>query len=206
MRLGLDLETASTVDLRQTGAHAYAEHPETRITVLCFAIDDGPVETWLSGPAPARFVAAVNADATIVAHNYLFEANLYAAKLVPQGWPVIALSQWSGRAARARVGGYPASRWRAGQAAGVGLQKDAGARDMMLRFARPRSLSPLTWWNETDPVRFLELCDYCAQDVLAERALVRRLPELSPRERQVFELDYKINRQGLGIDHQLVVE
>src|SRR3954466_3942481 len=131
-RLVLDLETASIVDLRQTGAHAYAEHPDTRITVLCFAIDDGPVETWLSGPAPARFAAAVNAGATIVAHNYLFEANLYAAKLVPQGWPVIRLEQWSCTMARALVAGYPASLLLAGQAPRGGGPKDAGAPDQVV--------------------------------------------------------------------------
>ena len=74
----------------------------------------------------------------------------------------------------------------------------------MLRFARPRSLSPLTWWHETDPVRFKNLCDYCALDVLAERELDRRVPELSQRERLIFELDHWINQEGLGIDHLLV--
>ena len=76
----------------------------------------------------------------------------------------------------------------------------------MLRFARPRSLEPLTWWHETDPERFQRLIDYCAQDVLAERELDRRVPELSPRERLVFELDHKINQRGIGVDHALVVE
>ena len=45
MRLVLDLETTSTCDLRKTGSQVYAEHPDTRITVLCYAIDDGPVRT-----------------------------------------------------------------------------------------------------------------------------------------------------------------
>jgi DNA polymerase len=204
MRLVLDLETTSTADLRKTGSHAYAEHPDTRITVLCFAIDDGFVETWLSGPPPLKFLLALSADATIVAHNYLFEFNLYHAKLVPQGWPAIPLSRWSCTMARAMVAGWPASLELAGRALGLSHQKDPTARDLMLRFARPRSHSPLTWWHETDPVRFKALQDYCAQDVETERALDRRVPELSPRERAVFELDHQINQRGLGIDHALV--
>jgi DNA polymerase len=204
MRLVLDLETTSTADLRKTGSHAYAEHPDTRITVLCFAIDDGVVETWLSGPPPLKFLLALSADAIVVAHNYLFEFNLYHAKLVPQGWPAIPLSRWSCTMARAMVAGWPASLELAGRALGLIHQKDPTARDLMLRFARPRSHSPLTWWHETDPARFKALQDYCAQDVETERALDRRVPELSPRERAVFELDHQINQRGLGIDHALV--
>jgi DNA polymerase len=206
MRLVLDLETTSTADLRRTGSHAYAEHPDTRVTVLCYAIDAGPVETWLSGPPPAPFVAAVNAGATVVAHNYLFEHNIYFNKLVPQGWPAIPLAQWSCTMARALVAGYPASLDLVGRAIGLAQRKDHSSRDLMLRFARPRSLDPIVWWHESDPVRFRALQEYCAQDVLAERELDRRVPELSPRERQVFELDHAINQRGLGVDHYLVDE
>jgi DNA polymerase len=108
--------------------------------------------------------------------------------------------------ARSLVAGYPASLDLVGRAIGLTQRKDHGARDLMLRFARPRSLDPLVWWHESDPVRFQALQDYCKQDVLAERELDRKLPELSPRERQVFELDHAINQRGLGVDHHLVYE
>ena len=120
---------------------------------------------------------------------------------------MIPLSQWSCTMARALVAGYPASLDLVGRALGLTQQKDHASRDLMLRFARPRSLSPtITWWHETDPVRFKALQDYCAQDVLAERELDRRVPELSPRERQVFEADHRINQKGIGVDHHLVAE
>ena len=208
VRLVLDLETASTADLRKTGAQAYAEHPDTRITVLCFAVDDNPVCTWISGPPPALFLTALMAGATVVAHNYLFEFNLYHQKLVPRGWPPIPLSRWSCTMARALVAGYPASLELVGKALGLSpsQQKDTAGRDLMLRFARPRSLNPLTWWHETDPARYAALCDYCAQDVIAERWVDRAIPELSPRERAIFEIDFHINQRGMGIDHRLVGE
>jgi DNA polymerase len=208
MRLVLDLETTSTVDLRKTGSHAYAEHPDTRITVLCYAVDDGPVYpvTEFNSHFDHYFYMAVHDGATIVAHNYQFEFNLYHQKLVPLGWPPIPLRQWSCTMARSLVAGYPASLELVGRALGLTAQKDHSARDLMLRFARPRTLDPLTWWDQTDPVRFRALCDYCAQDVLAERELDRRVPELSPRERAVFELDHAINQRGLGVDHHLVDE
>jgi DNA polymerase len=206
VRLILDLETTSTADLRKTGSHAYAEHPDTRVTVLCYAINADPVEIWLSGPPPDRFVDAVARGATVVAHNYLFEHNIYSNKLIPAGWPPIPLTQWSCTMARALVAGYPASLDLVGRALGLSQQKDHSSRDLMLRFARPRSFDPLVWWHESDPVRFQALQDYCKQDVLAERELDRRIPELSPRERLVFEADHRINQRGIGVDHHLVDE
>jgi DNA polymerase len=205
MRLVLDLETTSLADLRRTGAHAYAEHPSTQITVLCYAVDGGPVRrVTLFDACPLDFAFAIAGGAIVVAHNYLFEFQLYHIKLVPLGWPEIPLRQWSCTMARSLVAGYPASLELAGRAVGLAIQKDHSARDLMLRFARPRSLTPLTWWHQTDPVRFQALCDYCARDVLTERELDRHVPELSPRERRVFELDHAINQRGLGIDHPLV--
>jgi DNA polymerase len=159
VRIILDLETTSLADLRRTGAHAYAEHLSTRITVACFTIDAGPVETWLTGPPPACFVNAVQSGAIVVAHNYMFEHAMYFAKLVPHGWPVVPLPQWSCTMARSLVAGYPASLDVGGRAIGLRFRKDPTARDLMLRFARPRSLNPTTWWHETDPGRFQKLCE-----------------------------------------------
>lgn len=203
-RVVLDLETASTVDLTVVGAHVYAEHPDTRITVLCYAIDDAPTRSWTGGEPPDDFVAAIRAGAVVVAHNYLFEFDVHHAKLVPLGWPPIPLGQWSCTMARALVAGYPAGLEAAARAAKLTIQKDASARDLMLRMARPRKLDPLTWWHETDAPRFARLCAYCAQDVAAERALDKALPELSPRERAIFDADHRLNQRGLRVDHALV--
>jgi len=206
VRLVLDLETSSTADLRLTGATAYAEHTDTRVTVLCYAIDDGPVQTWTDMDlVPWEFKAAVVDElATVVAHNYLFEFNIYHQKLVPLGWPPIPLVQWSCTMARAYVAGYPGSLEMAGKAAKIAVTKNTGARDLMLRMARPRTTDPITWWHETSPDHFKRLCDYCVTDVQAERALDRALPELSLRERAIFEVDHYINQTGLTIDLNLV--
>lgn len=208
MRLVLDLETASTVDLRKTGAQVYAAHPDTRITVLCYAIDAQDVRTWTGGPCPGDFADAVRQGAIVVAHNYLFEWNLYLHKLRARtldGWPDIPLSQWSCTMARALVAGYPAGLEQISTAAHLAIPKDPGARDLMLRMARPRTTEPeTTWWHETSPEHFTRLCAYCVTDVQAERLLDRAVPELSPRERMIFEADHRINQRGLHVDTTLV--
>ena len=73
MRLVLDLETSSTADLRLTGAQAYAEHPDTRVTVLCYAVDDEAVVTVTSlSTVPHHFVAAVRAyDRVLLSGFYI---------------------------------------------------------------------------------------------------------------------------------------
>ena len=209
MRVVIDLETTSTVDLRKTGAQAYAEHPSTRATVMCFAQDDGRVFTWKwdcthTHRWATQFQWFLNRNAIFVAHNFAFEFSVWHHKLVPLGFPPIPLSQWSCTMARALVAGYPASLEAAARAARLPIQKDASAHGLMLRMARPRTTEPLTWWHETSPEHFQRLCDYCVQDVEAERALDKAVPELSPRERAIFEVDHVINQQGLHVDLDLV--
>ena len=203
-RVVLDVETTSLADLRLTGTHLYAVDPSTRVTVLCYAIGTGPVRTWTGGPCPYDLYDAIQSGYVVVAHNYLFELNIWAAILVPLGFPPIPLSQWSCTMARALVAGLPASLELVGHALGLSIQKDASARDLMLRFARPRTLTPLTWWHETDLPRFARLAAYCARDVATERELDGRLPELSPRERAIFEADHAINSLGLRVNLPLV--
>ena len=43
-----DIESRSAASLRLVGAWNYAAHPTTEILCLCYAVDDGEVQTWLS--------------------------------------------------------------------------------------------------------------------------------------------------------------
>lgn len=209
MRVVIDLETCSTCDLRKTGAQVYAEHPSTMVTIACYAIDNDLVETWVPGmPPPHVFALAVAAGATVVAQNYLFEFNVYHRKLVPLGWPVIPQSQWSCTMARSYVAGFPGGLEAASRAMKLAIPKDAKARDLMLRMCRPRSYDAAgnpVWWHETSPDHYRDLQAYCRVDVEAERCMDKALPELSPRERKIFDADGSINQRGLLIDQPLVV-
>lgn len=213
LRVVIDLETTSTVDLRKTGAQAYAEHHDTKVTVLCFAVNDAPVYTWrwndakLTPKMADMFRDWLAKGAMIVAHNYLFEFNLWHQKLVPQGFPPIPLDHWSCTMARSLVAGYPASLDAISMAAKLPFKKDASAQGLMLRMARPRTLTPtVTWWHETSPEHFRRLCAYCVQDVEVERALDKVVPELSAREWGIFKVDHAINQRGLHVDLDLVAK
>jgi hypothetical protein len=84
-----DVETYSDLSLLEHGAYRYAKDPSTRPLVLCFAVDDGGVQTWLPGdPPPAVFhEAADNPDPAIwrfVSDSWTFENLILAYVLVPQ--------------------------------------------------------------------------------------------------------------------------
>ena len=65
----LDFEIRSWIDLRVVGPLVYARHPSTEILCASWAIDDGPVQTWVPGDDPP----AVCWARAIVAHNAAFE-------------------------------------------------------------------------------------------------------------------------------------
>jgi hypothetical protein len=84
-----DIETYSQVSLKERGAHVYASDPSTGIHFLCYAVDDGEVQTWKPGdPVPVQFT-----DPTrylFVSDNWTFERAIHAEILVKRfGFPTI---------------------------------------------------------------------------------------------------------------------
>ena len=63
-----DVETRSAASLRLVGAWNYGAHPTTEVLCLCYAVDDGEVQTWINrslldpndpgDPVPEPFLAA----------------------------------------------------------------------------------------------------------------------------------------------------
>ncbi len=125
-RVNLDFETASRLDLRVAGASAYAEHPSTRVLLLCYALGDAPVRTWRPGnPMPEDLRQAIAAGATVVAHSG-FDAAVWQHHQVPQGWPSIPRHRWSDTtSARARVARLPPSLEHLAEALRLEQRKDA---------------------------------------------------------------------------------
>ena len=96
MPLHIDFETASTADLKRTGAWKYAEHPSTIILCVSWAVDGGPVRTWLPGqPTPHVLVTEwIGEGCGIAAWNAHFEFAVWSNVLGPRyGWPVPKLEQ-----------------------------------------------------------------------------------------------------------------
>lgn len=212
-RLVLDVETFSTLDLPKVGAHAYAEHPDTDVHCVAFKITGSAAQLWHPGfdPCPPEITAHVANGYPIIAHNWLFELNIWQEILVVRyGWPAPAWNAWSCTMARALYHGFPAGLEALGEALGLAQLKQAGTRALMLQMSKPRNLDKLgrpVWWHN-DPKtgwdKRVALAAYCLQDVEAEFEADQHLPELPKFEREVFRLDGEINQRGVAIDLELV--
>lgn len=146
------------------------------------------------------------------AHNAQFERVMLRGQAGRRlGVPDVTTDRWACTAAKAAVMGLP--RHLGDAAAALGSHpKDSGGRTIMLQLSKPRTgkAAKESWPNlprytpDEVPEKFARLVEYCYDDVLAERDLDNRLPELSPKERRVWLLDQLINDRGVAVDLESV--
>jgi DNA polymerase len=196
----LDFETFSPLDLEDCGTAIYAAHQETAVIMLAWCIGLGPVQVWLPGDTPpAELLDAVTEGAGPVISHGAFDRIIWYAKLVPLGWPVVPLERWSDTMARARAYRVPAKLEKAAERLGLKHRKDTTGKAIIRR----ANVAAMGGEQLTDAER-AAFIDYCRQNVEVLRELDQRLPELTDFDRQVFELDTKMNDRGLPIDLDLV--
>lgn len=204
MILHLDFETRSACDLRKRGSHIYAADPSTQILCAAYAFDDEPVQLWKPGDNHGftRIHRHVAKGGFIYAHNAAFESVIWTHVLRERfGFPAVAPEQWRCTLAMAYAMGLPGSLDDAAAAVGLSHRKDAKGARVMLQLSKPRSVADdgtVTWWD--DPAKYEMLYAYCKQDVEVERALHRRLMELSADEQALWQLDQEINARGVRVD------
>ena len=75
--LFIDVETYSSVDIKESGAYKYIESPDFEILIIGYALDDGPVkivDLAQGEEMPEEFEEALlDPDCVKVAHNAVFE-------------------------------------------------------------------------------------------------------------------------------------
>ncbi len=203
--LHIDFETRATAELKKVGVDVYSKHPETDVWCMAFAFGDEVVVVleqnhWMTAP---RVLDHVQGGGAVVAHNAAFELAIWNNIMVPRyGWPRLDPKQVRCTMAQAYAMSLPGSLEKAAAAVGIREQKDLAGGRLMLQMARPRSVDPLTWWDE--PEKLARLYDYCKQDVRVERELDRRLMQLSPQEQRLWHLDYEINQRGFHVDRPAI--
>lgn len=201
--LYLDLETASVLDVRKVGASRLSRDPSTVVTVVAWAVGDGPVQSvvnpgrLLPFPITEHIVrGGVVSGWNSGGFELLFLRNYFGVD--------IRDDQISDTMQRAAYAGLPMALGEAGPALGLKVVKDRSAHDLMMRMARPRALEPLTWWHETDEEKLARLRRYCEDDVRAERAISAVIPFLSDAEDRVVAIDRRANLRGVYLDRDAV--
>lgn len=234
MRLTIDFETRSCVDLIRCGAYRYAEDLSTEVLCLAMKVDADTPLLWVPDlfkhlieghpiEKEKRLIGSdyvsylVSAATNIEAHNVSFERAIWRGVMVAKhGFLDLDPAKLRCSMAKVAASGLPQSLEDAGKALRLPIQKDIIGRRIMLKMCKPRK--PLAqekkenpnWenkvhWHEK-PNEFKKLCEYCIQDVEAEHALSKSIRDLEPKEQKVFALDQEINARGVKVDSPMVAK
>jgi hypothetical protein len=209
--LWFDCETYSEADLKKVGTHAYAEHPSTEITVAQWAIDDGePLVEDLTGrqrPSEQLLDLMHTSSVTVVAHNSMFDRT--TSRHV---WGVdVPVERWLDTMVQAMAHGLPGSLDKLSTILGLPSDeaKDKRGRELIQLFCKPRpkghKLRRAT--SATHPNEWAEFLEYSRMDIVAMRAVHRRLPRWNYApghpELALWHLDQRCNDRGFAVDVDL---
>ena len=181
----------------------------------------------------AEFVELWRADDVLWhAYNAAFEhycLNTWAAR---NGLPLLAIGDWFCTMAHGLYCGYPAGLAAIGEAMGLPQDKKkmgVGAA-LIRRFCVPQrekalplldgldgrsgdrpyggetTLAKVRRWIQAEPEKWKLFKEYCAQDVVTEREIKKRLMKwpMPAREQILWELTTEANMSGVGVDLELV--
>lgn len=222
MKVSIDFESRSAVDIWEAGAWVYSRHPSTSVMCICFAVDDGPVETVtfpelekdLKAPSfsslgLSRLKALANKpDVTFHAFNAFFEQCIWKNIMVRDyGMPEIPIHRWRGTEAKSNAFGLPKSLANVALALNLTQLKDRAGKQVMMKLAKPkpnRKNDPFLQFYAPTEDEIKALYEYCAQDVVVEREIDKALPDLLPAEQEVWFLDQLINMRGVNTDMAFV--
>ncbi|QCW21950.1 DNA polymerase I [Caulobacter phage Jess A] len=214
-QLWFDLETFSPVPL-QRGVHVYAEQAE--IMIAAWAVDDGPVqvedlvrfdgagEPYCVRPSSSLLALLEDEDIELVIQNSGFDRTL-----VRHCWGIaLGVSRIHDTMVRAMMHSLPGGLGPLSTIMGLDEEdaKDTDGKRLIDLFCKPRpknqKLRRAT--RESHPEDWAKFLAYAGNDITAMRALYKKLPRwnFDTSERQLWELDQKINDRGFKVDMDLV--
>lgn len=200
--LWIDIETYSPVDLSKAGVYKYTEHPDWRILMCSWALNDGPVQRAEGHEAILKIPGLFDKKVLKIAHNASFERiNLSRLKSRGRG-KFLPPEQFFDTAALARAWGLPASLKDFAISVGAEEKDEAGTRLINL-FSKPNRKGERVTADEK-PEDWAAFGAYCDQDVETMRQAARMLGRGFPRgECAVYEVDQQINDRGVRVDVEL---
>ena len=209
-KVHLDFETRSLLDIKTNGSYKYSEDESTSILCCAYAFNDYDVKLRkLNDILVDSDLKALANDPNVlfVAHNAFFERCIWGNILHKKfGMPFIPANRWRCSAAKAAVHGLPQALDKCAIALGLSEMKDETGKRIMLKLSKPRkpTKKDSSLWHEK-PEDLEVLYSYCMQDVVVERAIDKALPDLTPYEQKIWELDQSMNDNGIRIDTDLAL-
>ena len=214
--MAVDIETYSSVDIRESGVYAYASVPDFEILLIAYKPDDGPVQVIdLMDPLvdgvldfPDFWESLYDPEVTKTAYNANFERTCLAVWTNRPMPP----EQWCCTAVHAATLGLPGNL--AGVGAALGLpqdkQKDSAGKRLIDYFCKPCKPTRINKGRtrnlpEHAPEKWEQFMEYNRQDVVAEHAIRERLERypVPASEQELWNLDQKMNDRGVCLDMDL---
>lgn len=205
--LAIDIETYSDINLNKNGVYKYVDSDKFKILLFAYAFDDEDVQLvdLANGEElPERVASALtNKDVVKTAFNAQFERvaiNRYF-NINTTNWECTMVKAWS-----LGIGGGLEN---VGRVVGVeeDKQKLMTGKNLIRLFCVDRKPSKANGYKtvftkEDKPEEWEQFKEYCRTDVIAEREIRKRLVKFKdiPEEKQLYELDQKINDAGVLID------
>lgn len=210
--LSIDIETRSSVDIGKAGAYKYAQSPDFEILLFAYQWNNDPVKIidLKNGEELSCWLMQALTDPSVIKHAYNAAFEWYCLNRAGYETPV---DQWRCTMAHGLYCGYTAGLDATGKAIGLpqDKQKLTTGRALIRYFCVPckptKTNGGRTWnqpWHDTDKWNLFK--EYCCQDVVTEREILKRL-DLFPmpeEEEQLWQMDVLMNAYGVRVDTELI--
>ncbi len=211
MKLSLDIETYSDVDLTKCGVYAYADSPKFTILLLAYAFGDEEtkiVDLACGEPLPREVLDALTDESVIkTAFNAMFERTCLSRYLGIQLSP----ASWQCTAVQAAMLALPLSLEGVGEVLNIERKKLKEGADLVRYFSIPCKPTQANGGRtrnlpEHAPDKWELFKRYCVRDVDAEREIRQKLRNfpIPDSEMKLYQLDQEINDRGILVDRDLV--
>ncbi len=230
--LSIDIETYSSISIKDSGVYAYASSPDFEILMAAYAFDDEEVKIvdlalsklLIEGliakgltPEQARWEALpkdlreglVDKEIVKAAYNANFERTCLTSYLGLEMPP----EQWKCTAVHASTLGLPGSLDKVGEVLKLGedKQKLKTGKALIQYFSIPCKATKKNGGRtrnlpEHDMEKWDLFKEYCIQDVVTERAIRKKIERfrITDTEQELWCLDQRINDRGIRLDMDLV--
>lgn len=210
--LSIDIETKSSVDIGKAGAYKYAQSPDFGILLFAYSLDDSPVRVidLACGEKIPETIRLALMDPAVTKHAYNAAFEWYCLNRAGYQTP---LEQWKCTMAHGLYCGYTAGLDATGKAIGLPQEKQklATGKALIKYFCtpcKPTKANGGRIWNlpEHAPEKWELFKEYCGQDVVTEKAILRRL-EMFPmpeEEEKLWQMDVRMNAYGVRVDTGLI--
>jgi len=205
-RAMIDFETRCDIDIKNSGAFVYSNHPSCEVLMVSYNLTGEPEDTKLwtfDQPAPEELLDHVRAGHQLNAFNSYFEYCIWQNVCVPKlNWAFLTgMQQILDVADKCKALALPNNLEDAALAMDMANLKDPRGKALIRKFCMPKNTGeyndPLSPTNYTD---WEDFKNYCIRDTKAQLDLDNTLPDLSPKEQLVAWFTDELNWRGLHVD------